>query len=54
MYNLYGRKNAYNIYYQPRDSGLNAEVFGSSPLASYQLTIFGAPVFSVSYSFKFE
>ena len=54
VYNLYGRKNAYNIYYQPRDSGLNAEVFGSSPLASYQLTIFGAPIFSVSYSFKFE
>ena len=54
VYNLYGRKNAYNVYYQPRDSGENAEVFGSSPLASYQLTIFGAPIFSISYSFRFE
>ncbi|PPK84126.1 outer membrane receptor protein involved in Fe transport [Neolewinella xylanilytica] len=54
VYNLYGRKNAYNIYYQPRDSGANAEIFGSSPLASYQLTIFGAPIVSLSYSFKFE
>ena len=54
VYNLYGRKNAYNIYYQPRDSGENADVFGSSPLASYRLTIFGAPIFSLSYSFKFE
>ena len=54
LYNLYGRKNAYNIYYQPRDSGQNAEIFGSSPLASYQLTIFGAPIISLSYSFKFE
>ncbi|WP_116108359.1 TonB-dependent receptor [Lewinella sp. IMCC34191] len=54
VYNLYGRKNAYNIYYQPRDSGENAQIFGSSPLASYQLTIFGSPIVSLSYSFKFE
>ena len=54
FYNLYGRKNAYNIYYQPRTSGRDAEVFGNSPLASYQLTIFGAPIVSLSYSFKFE
>lgn len=53
VYNLYGRKNAYNIYYQPRRGGNNAEIFGSSPLASYRLTIFGAPIFSISYSFKF-
>ena len=54
FYNLYGRKNAYNIYHQPRTSGRDAEVFGNSPLASYQLTIFGAPIVSLSYSFKFE
>ncbi len=54
FYNLYGRKNAYNIYYQPRSTGRDAEVFGNSPLASYQLTIFGAPIVSLSYSFKFE
>ena len=54
FYNLYGRKNAYNVYYQPRTSGRDAEVFGNSPLASYQLTIFGAPIVSLSYSFKFE
>jgi hypothetical protein len=54
FYNLYGRNNAYNIYYQPRTSGGDADVFGSSPLGSYRLSIFGAPIASLSYSFKFE
>jgi len=54
VYNLYGRKNAYNIYYQPREAGSPSEIFGSSPLGSYQLTIFGAPIVSLSYGFKFQ
>lgn len=54
FYNLYGRNNAYNIYYQPRTTGADAEFFGSSPLGSYKLSIFGAPIVSLSYSFKFE
>ncbi len=54
VYNLYGRKNAYNIYYQPRSGGGDAEVFGNSPLGSYRLTIFGSPIFSIAYSFKFS
>ncbi len=54
FYNLYGRKNAYNIYYQPRLSGKDADVFGGSPLGSYQLTIFGSPIVSLSYGFKFQ
>ena len=54
VYNLYGRKNAYNIYYLPRDYNRMNQTFGSSPLGSYRLTIFGAPILSLSYSFKFE
>lgn len=54
VYNLYGRDNAFNIYYQPREGGANADIFGSSPLASYKLTIFGSPIVSLSYNFKFE
>lgn len=54
VYNLYGRDNAYNIYYQPREAGGPSEIFGSSPLGSYKLTIFGAPIVSLSYGFKFE
>lgn len=54
VYNLYGRKNAYNIYYQPRGNGNQNPLFGSSPLGSYRLTIFGAPIASLTYSFKFS
>jgi hypothetical protein len=54
FYNLYGRDNAYNIYYQPRLTGGDADVFGSSPLGSYRLSIFAAPIVSLGYSFKFE
>ncbi|MEM9260235.1 MAG: TonB-dependent receptor, partial [Bacteroidota bacterium] len=54
FYNLYGRKNAYNIYYQPREAGSPSAIFGSSPLGSYRLTIFGAPIVSLTYGFKFE
>ena len=55
VYNLYGRKNAYNIFYQPRSATQgDAGVFGNSPLASYKLSIFTNPVVSLSYSFKFE
>ncbi|MTB53781.1 TonB-dependent receptor [Lewinella sp. W8] len=54
VYNLYGRKNAYNIYYLPRSAGGPSEVFGASPLGSYRLTIFGAPIVSLSYNFTFE
>lgn len=38
----------------PRTAGSAAEVFGNSPLASYRLTIFGAPIVSLSYGFKFQ
>ncbi|WP_020567137.1 TonB-dependent receptor [Neolewinella persica] len=53
-YNIYGHRNAYNIYYLPRLGSGDEEVFLDSPLASYKLTIFGAPIVSLSYSFKFE
>ena len=55
VYNLYGRKNAYNIFYQPRANSIGDEaVFGDSPLASYKLSIFANPVVSLSYNFTFR
>lgn len=42
VYNLYGRANAYSVYLRS-DKGLNA----------YQLTIFGSPIPSLTYNFKF-
>lgn len=53
IYNLYGRRNAYNVYYGPRPGNLG-NIFGSSPLGAYQLSIFGSPVVSLTYNFKFS
>ena len=42
VYNLYGRANAYSVYLRS-ENGLKA----------YQLTIFGSPIPSLTYNFKF-
>jgi hypothetical protein len=42
VYNLYGRTNAYSVYLRS-EKALNA----------YQLTIFGSPIPSLTYNFKF-
>ncbi len=54
IYNLYGRRNAINVYYQPRLGAGDEEVFQDSPLASYKLSIFGSPIVSLSYNFTFK
>lgn len=57
VYNIYGRNNAYNIYFAPKDDGAGPALnglFGNSPFASYRLSIFAAPVFSLSYKFTFK
>jgi hypothetical protein len=54
IYNVYGRKNAINVYYQPRIGNGDEEVFQDSPLASYKLSIFGTPIVSLSYNFTFK
>ncbi len=43
VYNLTGRRNAYNVYFQSGDASLKG----------YKVSIFGVPVFSISYNFKF-
>ena len=54
VYNVYGRNNAYNIFYQPRDANTpQLGIFSRSPFASYRLSIFGAPVLSLAYKFTF-
>lgn len=42
VYNLTGRKNAYSVYFKSE----NGEIKG------YKLSIFGVPIFSISYNFK--
>ncbi len=54
VYNLYGRDNAYNIFFQPRDNNTPAlGIFQGSPFAAYRLSIFGAPILSLAYKFTF-
>ncbi len=42
VYNLTGRKNAYSVYFRSDTKAVNA----------YKLSIFGTPIFSVTYNFK--
>lgn len=42
VYNLLGRKNAYSVYFKSEDDEING----------YKLSIFGAPIFSITYDFK--
>lgn len=42
VYNLTGRKNAYSVYFRSEEGQVNG----------YKLSIFGAPIFSVTYNFK--
>jgi hypothetical protein len=43
IYNLFGRKNPYSIYFKVEDDKIKA----------YKLSIFGAPIPTITYNFKF-
>jgi len=42
VYNLTGRRNAYSVFFRNESGHINA----------YKLSVFGVPIFSVSYNFK--
>ena len=54
IYNLYGRRNPFNQYYTQRQAGVDTEVFLSSPLGSYELSIMNSPLFALTYNFVFD
>jgi len=55
LYNVYGRKNPFNIFYSPRDGTTdNGNIFGSSPLAAYELSIINSTLVSLTYNFMFN
>lgn len=54
IYNLYARKNPFNIYYQQRTSNENAEIFSNSPLGAYELSVLNSPLFAITYNFVFQ
>ena len=54
IYNLYGRKNPFNIYYTQRNGTIDGDVFLSSPLGSYELSVLRSPLVSLTYNFRFQ
>jgi len=43
VYNIYGRKNAYSVFFKSVPAGIQP----------YELSVFGAPLISLTYNFKF-
>lgn len=43
IYNLTGRRNAYSVYFQTKDLAIRG----------YQLSVFGSPIPTITYNFKF-
>ncbi len=54
VYNLYARRNPFNLYYTQRQGAQDAEVFLDSPLGTYELSILNSPLFAVTYNFTFQ
>lgn len=54
IYNIYGRKNPFNVYYTQRSGSEDSDVFLSSPLGSYELSVLNSPLFALTYNFVFD
>ncbi|MFM1877866.1 MAG: hypothetical protein RLZZ241_732 [Bacteroidota bacterium] len=54
IYNLYGRRNPFNLFYSQRQGSVNGDIFLESPLGSYELSVLNTPVFGLTYNFKFN
>ena len=54
IYNVYSRRNPFNLYYAQRRGAGNADVFGGSPLGTFELSVLNSPLFAVTYNFAFN
>lgn len=54
VYNLYGKRNPFNSYYTQRNGSENSDIFLSSPLGAYELSIINSPLFALTYNFVFQ
>lgn len=54
IYNVYGRRNPFNVYYTQRQPGVDTDVFLGSPLGTYELSIMNSPLFALTYNFVFD
>ena len=53
IYNLYGRKNAFNRYFTSKLSG-PPTIITQASIGANQVSIFSTTIFSMTYSFKFQ
>ncbi|MDC6387365.1 TonB-dependent receptor [Maribacter sp. PR1] len=54
IYNVYSRRNPFNVYYTQRQGLEDADIFLGSPLGSYELSVLNSPLFAVTYNFVFD
>lgn len=54
VYNVYGRRNPFNLFYSQRQGSVNGDIFLDSPLGSYELSVLNSPVLSLTYNFTFN
>lgn len=54
IYNVYSRRNPFNLYYSQRQGDVDSGVFLGSPLGTYELSIMNSPLFAVTYNFVFD
>ena len=54
VYNVYGKRNPFNIYYTQRNGKIDSDVFLGSPLGAYELSVLRSPLISLSYNFRFQ
>jgi len=52
VYNVYGRRNAYSVFYR-KDSSLQSTDVNKTPYSIYKMAIIGVPVPSITYNFRF-
>jgi len=52
VYNVYGRKNPYSVFYR-KDASLQSPDANKTPYSIYKMAIIGVPVPSITYNFRF-
>ncbi len=54
VYNVYGRRNPFNLFYSQRQGSENGDIFLDSPLGSYELSVVNSPILALTYNFRFD
>lgn len=54
IYNVYSRRNPFNLYYSQRTGAENSDIFLGAPLGTYELSVLNSPLFAVTYNFVFD